>query len=464
MKTIEEYLRYHATNTPDAPAIMEATGGVAMTYAQLWQQVEQRAEELRTQTTKRLNDQTTKEERGKVVPLRTTQTTDFVVTYFAIHHIGCVAMPLDHDMPEDRFQAIATRYESFTPPTEVADILFTTGTTGQSKGVMISHDAILADTENLIDAHQFHAGLTFIVCGPLNHIGSLSKLWPVIHQGASLCILPGLKDINLFFKAMEGKQHIATFLVPANVRMLLQFAPRQLAECADRIEFIENGAAAMPHADMLALCKLLPNTRLYNTYASTETGIICTYNYNDGRTLPQCLGHPMLHAQVSITPDGHIECSGRTLMTGYADIQNSKFKVQSSKFKVQSSKASKIESITTADLGYIDDEGMLHLTGRADDVINVGGYKVAPTEVEDAALTHPAVADCICIAVPSPITGNALKLLVVTAPEQSFSPRQLAQYLSKHLERHKVPLLYQQVETIRRTFNGKIDRKYYRKE
>ncbi|MBO4827627.1 MAG: long-chain fatty acid--CoA ligase, partial [Prevotella sp.] len=130
----------------------------------------------------------------------------------------------------------------------------------------------------------------------------------------------------------------------------------------------------------------------------------------------------------------------------------------------QSSKASKIESITTADLGYIDDEGMLHLTGRADDVINVGGYKVAPTEVEDAALTHPAVADCICIAVPSPITGNALKLLVVTAPEQSFSPRQLAQYLSKHLERHKVPLLYQQVETIRRTFNGKIDRKYYRKE
>lgn len=65
--------------------------------------------------------------------------------------------------------------------------------------------------------------------------------------------------------------------------MLLQFGADRLAQYADRLDFIESGAAPLPHADMLRLCDLLPHTRLYNTYASTETGIIATYNYNDGR-------------------------------------------------------------------------------------------------------------------------------------------------------------------------------------
>jgi acyl-coenzyme A synthetase/AMP-(fatty) acid ligase len=242
---------------------------------------------------------------------------------------------------------------------------------------------------------------------------------------------------------------MATFFVPATIRMLLQFAADRLAAYADKIDFIESGAAPLAHADMLRLCELLPHTRLYNTYASTETGIIATYNYNDGRCLQGCLGRPMPHSRLLITADGLIACQGDTLMSGYVNDPELTATVLRN------------DTIFTADMGHIDEEGMLRLEGRQGDVINVGGYKVAPTEVEDAALSLHEIKDCICIAVDHPVTGQALKLLVVVAEGVCFNKRQIARALKDRLEVYKVPLLYEQVEKIQRTYNGKINRKFY---
>ena len=231
--------------------------------------------------------------------------------------------------------------------------------------------------------------------------------------------------------------------------MLLQFAPERLASYADKLDFIESGAAPLAHADMLRLCELLPHTRLYNTYASTETGIIATYNFNDGQCLQGCLGRPMPHSRLVITSEGLIACQGDTLMTGYVNDPELTATILHD------------DTIFTADMGHIDEEGRLRLEGRQGDVINVGGYKVAPTEVEDAALSLPQVNDCICIAVDHPLTGQALKLLVVTPEGQPFDKRQIARALKAQLETYKVPLLYEQVEKIQRTYNGKINRKFY---
>jgi acyl-coenzyme A synthetase/AMP-(fatty) acid ligase len=316
---------------------------------------------------------------------------------------------------------------------------------------MISHRTIIADADNLIQGQGFSHDLVFIINGPLNHIGSLSKIFPVIMQGATLYIIEGMKDINLFFHALDyPAQKMATFFVPANVRILTQFSAEKLASYAEKIDFIECGGAPLPHADMLELCRLLPHTRLYNTYASTETGIISTYNYNDGRCIAGCLGSPMPHSRIIITPEGHISCQGDTLMSGYIGEPELTATVLHD------------ETVYMADLGQIDDEGMLHIGGRQGDVINAGGYKVAPTEVEDAALLMPEVKDCICISAQHPITGNALKLLVVMVDNEPLNKRKLALHLKDHLEIYKVPMLYEQVEKIERTYNGKLNRKFYR--
>ena len=439
--SLEDYLYQNSLRYPSKVAVV--CGDRSLTYAQLWQEVERRSHDFRPH---------------EVVCFRSSQDIDFLVTYMAIHLAGGVSAPLEHGMPDALFEEVCGRLREAADG--IADILYTTGTTGQSKGVMVSHRALIADAENLIAGQGFSHDLVFIINGPLNHIGSLSKIWPCIILGATIIILEGMKDLNAFFCALDyspsslhtphsSKLKFATFFVPATIRMLLQFGPDKLASYADKLDFIESGAAPLPQADMLRLCELLPKTRLYNTYASTETGIIATYNFNDGRCMANCLGRPMPHSRVLITPEGLIACQGDTLMSGYVGDPELTATVL------------RDNTIFTSDVGTLDEEGMLRLSGRASDVINVGGFKVSPIEVEEVAMSNPMVSDCICISASHPVTGHALKLLVVTPPGQTLDKRTLARFLADRLEPYKVPMLYEQVDTIARTYNGKLNRKHY---
>ena len=394
-----DYLAQNAIRYPDKIAVV--CGDQYLTYAQLWQEVERRSHDFRPH---------------EVVCFRSSQDIDFLVTYMAVHLAGGVSAPLEHGMPDALFEEVCGRLREAADG--IADILYTTGTTGQSKGVMVSHRALIADAENLIAGQGFSHDLVFVVNGPLNHIGSLSKIWPCIILGATILIIEGMKDLNAFFHALDYP------------------AP--------------------------SLCELLPKTRLYNTYASTETGIIATYNYNNkipllsrrgegwsDLPLSNCLGRPMPHSRVLITPEGLIACQGDTLMSGYVGDPELTATVL------------RDDTIFTSDIGTLDEEGMLHLSGRASDVINVGGFKVSPIEVEEVAMSNSLVSDCICISASHPVTGHALKLLVVTPSGQTLDKRSLARYLADRLEPYKVPMLYEQVDTIARTYNGKLDRKHY---
>ena len=432
MFNLEDYLAQDARLYPDKTAVI--CGDTSLTWSQLWQQVQQRAKDY---------------PQGKVIAFRSTQTIDFLVTYLAIHLASSVSAPLEKEIPEPLFQEISSRLSSCEVPEGIADVLYTTGTTGKSKGVMISHRTIVADAENLIAGQGFSHDLVFVIHGPLNHIGSLSKIFPIILQGGTLHILDGLRDAEAFFEAFKAEGKYATFFVPANIRFLLTFDAQRFAALADRLDFVESGGAPLSHADMLQLCDILPRTRLYNTYASTETGIIATYNYNDGRCLAACLGHTMPHSRVIITPEGMISCQGDTLMSGYIGDPELTATVLRG------------DTVYMSDYGSIDDEGMLHIGGRQSDVINVGGYKVAPTEVEDVTMSIEGVRDCICISAEHPIMGKAVKLLVVMNEGVAFDKKHIARYIAARLEPYKVPQLYEQVETIARTYNGKLDRKHY---
>lgn len=430
---IEDKLRQNAEHYPDDVAVV--CGEQSLSYGDLYKSVCVKA-------------QTMEEKRGHLVPIEACTSIDFLVTYFAAHLVGGIAVPLDKSVLGN----ICAKFSCGTLDdgcgTGIADILYTTGTTGKAKGVMVSHDAIVADAENLVDSQRFTRDLTYVITGPLNHIGSLSKVYPTIYVGGTVCLLDGMKNINAFFSAIDNApSKVATFLVPSSIRMLLALSGNKLSQYAHKIDFIETGAAPMPLSDMQALCRLLPQSRLYNTYASTETGIISTYNFNDGECIPGCLGLPMRHSSFFITDEGRVACMGKTLMSGYWENTAAIRKF------VQN------DTIVTSDIGSIDQYGRLRLMGRNDDVLNIGGFKVNPVEVENIALSFPGVKDCICISVPHPIIGQILKLLVV--PQNDYNRKALAVFLKTRLESYKVPSAYDEVEKIRRTYNGKLDRKSY---
>ena len=322
MKNLEESIEHFAELTPDKAAVI--TGRETLSYASLWSRIQEKAGRLKSEGLSV----------GKPYVFLTTQDADFIATYLAVHLCGAIAVPLEASTPKERQQQIRDELNGQDTLTSTngnemvngkwsngkcSDILYTTGTTGQAKGVMLSAKAWTANAENLMDRLGFTSDLLFILCAPLNHLGSLSKIYPTLMSGATLYILESLKDMEL-------------------------------------------------------LCKILPHSRLFNTYASTETGIVCSYEFSRYGCVPGLLGKPMKHSSVRIGEDGRVICSGATLMSGYVGAPQLTAQVL------------KGDEIYTSDIGTLDNQGMLRLQGRQDDVINVGGYKVNPSEVEDAAV------------------------------------------------------------------------------
>ncbi len=433
---IEDYLSINSKVYSEKLAVTD--GIVRCTYSELYCRVLERKQRYTKY-------------KGHAIPFRVSQDVEFVVNYFAIHAAGCVAVPLAKDYPEERFQKLLNELGDASFGNHVADILFTTGTTGFSKGVVVSHDTIIADAENLVDSQQFTSELTFIICGPLNHIGSLSKIYPSIMVGATIHILEGVKDMDAFFCAIEeAASKVASFMVPTSIRMVLSLGYDRLCAMEKKIDFIETGAAAIAESDMFRLVSLLPNTRLYNTYASTETGIIATHDFHKEGCIAGCLGRAMKNSRIEISPSGKVICYGRTIMLGYWNDKNLTDNILYN------------DAVHTNDLGYLDELGRLHLTGRYDDIINVGGYKVAPTEIEEIVMAIDGIFDCICIASYHKILGIVLKLLVVPEPDHCPSFKEIAAFLKCRLESYKIPQQYEYVDKIERTFNGKLNRKAYR--
>ncbi|MBR4299471.1 MAG: acyl--CoA ligase [Bacteroidales bacterium] len=437
--TLEQSIYHHSVTTPGKTAAV--CGNESVTYSQLWDGIIRKAEELKSEG---------------VLPnrpyvFRASQDIDFVVTYCAVHHIGAIAVPMEQKVTDEYFNAISAEVAACEFSEDIVDILYTTGTTGKSKGVMLSETALVSCADNFITDLQFSSDLLFIISGPLSHIASLFKMHPVLTVGGTICILDGLKDINAFFDVFDLPfRKFATFMVPASLRLIMQFSYDRLCSLADKIDFIETGAAPITQHDMEMLAKALPASRLYNTLGGTEIGAVCTYNFNDGRYMEGCIGRPMKNSTVEVTPEGNIIVSGLTIMSGYvADEENT-------------ARVLKDGKIYGADLGYVDDEGLIHLKGRQGDVINVGGFKVDPSEVENAAASHPDIKDCICIAATHPVIGTVLKLLVVLADNRELDKRSIAVHIKSKLEPHKVPTYYEAVDTIQRTYNGKLDRKFYK--
>ena len=159
MARLDNYLARHAAEKPEHVALI--CGSERVNYSQLYERVKK--ESLTWESSK-----------GKAVIVKSSQTIDFIITYFAVHMAGKIIVPLESDLPDTRFENIKRVVEVHSIPEDISDILFTTGTTGRQKGVMISHKAIIANAENLISFSQNEQlkGLEFlspIIDAMLNH-------------------------------------------------------------------------------------------------------------------------------------------------------------------------------------------------------------------------------------------------------------------------------------------------------
>lgn len=437
--------------------------------------------------------------RGDMIIAKSNQSINYVVTYFASHLAGLEITTVEKNISIDALykmseivgaKAISTKVEEhdgskdyiyidsldvlnhvedtdgeliFPKETDMADILFTTGTTGVSKGIELTHKAAVCGAENMAyGAHM--ARHTVLICpNPLSHSNAIKQLAATMISGGTFYILDGITDLNAFFNALNyHSRKVSIVLPPSGIRTIFQLAKDEFASYSDRIEYLMAATAPLPEPDRETLRQMFPNSRLYNHYGCSESSTISIYDFNKYKELKNCVGIPTPNTNVMFVDDsrniiksskdnmGLLAVSGGTVMVGYY------------KDPEQTAEVLVDGIVYTKDIGYIDENGFVFIIGRNDDVINVGGLKVAPTEVESAAMGLDSIADCICVGVKDDVSGQALKLLVVPSSGTKMNVNTISSYLTEKLENYKVPHQYEEVDHIERTYNGKLNRKYYK--
>lgn len=351
--------------------------------------------------------------------------------------------------------------EVFTFPKESqpAIILFTTGTTGDAKGIVHRHGLYIQGFLQT-DYIPYNSDSVLLMPAPLSHMAGAARSTAIFVCGGTLVILNGIALTDFYF-ALEVYHANAMVLSPAAINMLLTLTKDELHEYADQIEFIEIGGEKMSTKLQTELLETLPNTHLYIMYASSEGGSKCVYEFSKLGPTEDCTGKPCNNVDIIFVDEnwnridatrdnpGFITCKSGTIMNEYY------------KAAEETQKVMKDGYLRMSDYGYMDSEGFVHLLGRASDIIATGGYKVIPTEIENVALSFDEISDCVCFGKKDDKLGEAVVLLVRLKDGVIFDELRIRQKLIDTLEMYKVPQKIIAVDSIQRNKNGKIDRKYY---
>lgn len=370
-------------------------------------------------------------------------------------------------------------------PDDLAEILFTTGTTGKPKGVMLSYNAVYHIFQNTISGIHIAEDEVLLLPLPLNHSFALRVLRAVLYRGATLVLQNGFT----FAKAVEENitQHHCTALacVATSYEVMKTQMQDAIGEILAKLRFIEFGAGAVSIRQRREICALLPNVQIYNTWGSSESGgaVFCDVTDCVRRdaageaAVIGSLGRPLAgEVEVAILSpkandlepealSGHLadyflsssECGddhpGRMALRGAMQM--------SGYWKNPDLTAQTLIDgwLLTGDLAYLDDAGNVYMLGRADDLINVGGEKVSPLEVEEIAGEYPGIRECACVGAEDPegLTGQIPVLFVVTRPD--YNEDELLRFLAGKMERYKLPGKIVKIEEIPRNRIQKIDRK-----
>lgn len=427
--------------------------------------------------------------KGDIVVLAANKNIAFVFNYFALQLIGAIVVPVDEKINKDRFKFILDKtspkliiglenkinsikvveFDSFVDlkpisiPSDIcfpkldnnADLLFTTGTTDEPKGVILSHKNIAQSAKNINSFIGNNHNDTELLVMPISHSFGLARLRCVLSVGATLVLLGNIVNMKLMFRLLDEYKVTGLGLVPASWSYIKKMSGNKLAEYSNQLNYIEFGSAYMSAEDKMALTKLFPNTRLCMHYGLTEASRSTFMEFNSSIDYLNTVGKPSPNVFINIfdengnelynEEDGEICIKGDHVSREYLNVERNNLFYG--------------EYFRTGDIGYINNKGYIFFKGRSKELINVGGKKVSPIEIENKIKELDSELEPVCIGVTDPqgILGEVVKALIVKG-NSIFDFEQIDDFLRKNLEKHKVPVKYEWINEVPKTSSGKIQR------
>ncbi len=399
---------------------------------------------------------------------------EFISAYLAASKLGATSVLLNPALPQDRVEKILQDtaakiivrlidnkidIKDLNPPLEpltpdTAAILYSSGTTGEQKGVELTHGNIY----NNIKYASVLTGMTpedRIVCFlPLTHCFGLNfVLGACLYTGATL-VLHEKFDLKQVLESLVRNKVTMFFAVPAVYNMMLKqkIDPFYFAS----VRYFFYAADALSPDSMLAWEKEY-GRKIYTGWGLTETSPFATSNHESIYKLGS-VGKPIPGAEVKIVKDqndpyGEVCVRGHNVMKGYLNKPEETAKA-----------IDKNGWFHTGDIGYIDPDKHLFIVDRLKDMINVGGEKAWPAEIEKIILQHPKVAEVGVVGIPHPEIGEVPKAFVV-AKDPALTKEEIHSFLNHpkpKLMKHEFPREIEFIEKLPRNPSGKILRRELR--
>ena len=358
----------------------------------------------------------------------------------------------------------ADPYESHATPSadDLAQLLYTSGTTAAPKGAMMTHGALLAEYESCIIDAGHAPDDRALAALPLYHSAQMHCfLMPSLLLGASIALVRAFDPATCLRLIESGR--ITSFFAPPTgwIAMLRHpdFATRDLTS----LEKIYYGASIMPVPVLHELRERLPGVATFNLYGQSEIGPLATVlrpEEHDAR--PASAGRPVFNVATRIVDadmkdvgpgiSGELVHRSPQLMVGYWDKPD------------ETAEAFAGGWFHSGDVGWHDEQGYITITDRIKDVINTGGVVVSSREVEDVLFKHPAVSEAAVISLPHPKWVEAVAAIVVLRAGESAEEAALIEYARAQLAPYKVPKRIFFTETIPRNTAGKVLKRVLRDE
>jgi long-chain acyl-CoA synthetase len=303
---------------------------------------------------------------------------------------------------------------------DLAGLFYTGGTTGPSKGVMLTHRNLLANMWNTINCCEMRADDRYLVMSPMFHAAGTYAVLASLALGATQVTVPAF-DPERVLDVIESEGITTTLAVPTMMVALCEAQSRQPRDSSS-LRLLTHGASPVAVETVRRFHGLFPGTAMIHLYGATELSPLTTALANEqdelGGPRERSCGQPVLGCRVAVVnsggdhlpsgESGEVVVRGDNVMAGYWNKPDETAAVLRDGW------------YHTGDVGWIDDEGFLFLVDRAKDMIVTGGENVYSTEVEQALMTHPAVLECAVYGVPDPKWGEAVAATVV--PREGDSP------------------------------------------
>ncbi len=437
--------------------------------------------------------------KGDIILLEALSEIDYVLVYLAAQQLGAITAPIERGIREDLLDYICqlivpkyfisntgkqidgiagyqykevidnamywdkSLYEEVDDNDRIAEIIFTTGTTGKPKASLHTAAGVFYNTMNTVNGVGIKQTDTILVPLPLNHSFGMRVLRASLVQKATVVLHSGAIFAKSLIEAIETYHCTAMSCVSATMESILnEIGEVKTKEAFSSLRFIEFSAGAVPTPLRKKLTALLSETDILNTWGSSETGGCLFINLSQNVSKIDAAGKALNGTELAILSEtgdfltgvgknvtGRLAIKGEMIFKGYYNQEE------------ESRDTLRNGWLVTKDIVWRDEEGYYYILGRSDDLINIGGEKISPAEIENAARESKLIRESACIAITDQggVLGQVPLLIYTTAENQVIDEKELAKNISTQIGAFRTPRKFLHVQTIPKNYMKKTNYK-----